>query len=196
MLTRYTNVGRFNCEPPPSIVDSKDEGIPMGVCVCGHKLKVHMMRERHAAMTTTITTGMMSTTSKKWTIYMHVGLVVVQLGKKDVADAMCKYYNDNVEEADDGNEEVEEEAGQEDNKERNDDVDRFEVLFKSFLLLPPLCLDAWQCYGLMFSLSLSRSLSQPSPILSLLILRLLMPTLLESESLYALSSPTMSYSSS
>ena len=109
-------------------------------------------------------------------------------GKEDVSGTMRKYCEDNVEE-DDANEEGEEAAAKKDNRESNDDADRFLALLKSTLLLPPLHLDAWRRYSSPFSpwLSLASLTSFVST------LGLLTPTLLEPESLCALRSPTMSY---
>ena len=109
-------------------------------------------------------------------------------GKEDISGMMCKYCEDNVKE-DDANEEGEEAAAKEDNRESDDDADRFPVLLKSTPLSPPLCLDAWRRYSSPFSPWLSLALltsfvSTP---------RLLTPTLLEPESLCALRSLTMSY---
>jgi hypothetical protein len=58
---------------------------------------------------------------------------------------------------------LEEEAGKEDNRESSDDADRFEALFKSLSLSPPLHLDMWRRFGSPFS----PSLSLPSPTLLL-----------------------------
>ncbi len=104
-------------------------------------------------------------------------------GKEDIAGTMHKYCKDDVEE-DDTNEEGEEAGGKEDNRESDDDVDRFLALFKSSLSSPPLYLHAWWCYGSPFSPWLSLALltlfvSTPG---------LLMPMLLEPESLCALRS--------
>jgi hypothetical protein len=114
-------------------------------------------------------------------------------GKEDVAGTMRKYCEDDVEE-DDANEEGEEEAGKEVNRECDNNVDGFEALFKSLLSLPLPRLDA--CQWLRYGSPFSPSLSLPSPTSLLLTPGLLMPALLEPESLYALMSPTMSYSSS
>jgi len=142
------------------------------------------------AMTTT-TTGTMSTTNTKRAVYTRVDMAAVGPGKEDVAGAMRKYCEDDVKE-DDANEEAEEEAGKEDNRESDDNADGFEVLFKSLSSLPLPCLGAWLRYGSPFS----PSLSLPSPTSLSLTPGFLMPALLEPESLYALMSPTMSYSSS
>jgi hypothetical protein len=96
------------------------------------------MRERRAAMTIT-TTGTMSTTGTKRAIYTRMGTVAVGPGKEDVAGAMRKYCEDDVdvvEEEEDANEEAEEEAGKEDNRESGDDADGFEALFKSLSSSP------------------------------------------------------------
>jgi hypothetical protein len=135
-----------------------------------------MMRERRAAMAMT-TTGTMSTTSTKRAAYTRMGAAAVGPGKEDVAGAMRKYCEDDVEEEDDANEET----MRTDSRRSSRHCRR-----------PPLRLDARRRYGSPFS----PSLSLPSPTSSLSTPGLLTPALLEPEFLYALPSPTMPYSSS
>jgi len=193
--TTATNATRAHRPPTPmpasstasllQVLSTARTRVFQWVCVRAHELKAHMMRERRAAMTMT-TTGTMSTTSTKRAVYTRMGAAAAGPGKEDVAGAMRKYCED------DANEEAEEEARKEDNRESGDDADGFEALFKSLSSSPPLRLDAWRRYGSPFS----PSLSLPSPTSSSSTRGLLTPALLEPEFLYALPSPTMSYSSS
>jgi len=102
----------------------------MGVRVRGGELKAHMMRERGAAVTM-MTTGTMNLTITKRAVYTRMGAAAAGSGKEDMAGAMPKFCEDDVEEEDDANEEAEEEAQKEDNRESGDDADGFEALFKS-----------------------------------------------------------------
>jgi len=78
--TPYANIGLIDREPPPGVVDGKDEGVQMGVRPRA-QLKAHMMRE-HRAATTTTTTGTMSRTSIKPAIYMCMGTAQAGPGKR------------------------------------------------------------------------------------------------------------------